>query len=89
MINPGELYDLLKANGVGFFVGVPDSLLANFCAYIQDNSSGNDHIIAANEVKLTYVGSNGTESRLIKSKEIEAIQKTLELYELLGGETVN
>jgi phosphonopyruvate decarboxylase len=49
MINPGELYDLLKANGVGFFVGVPDSLLANFCAYIQDNSSGNDHIIAANE----------------------------------------
>jgi hypothetical protein len=46
-------------------------------------------IVAANEVKLTYVGSNGMESRLIKSKEIEAIKMTLELYELMGGEAVN
>lgn len=49
MINPGKFFDLLKSSGVGFFVGVPDSLLASFCAYIQDNSSDNEHVIAANE----------------------------------------
>lgn len=43
-------------------------------------------VAVANDVKLTYVGSNGTETRAVKEKEIDAIKKTLELYELLGGE---
>lgn len=43
-------------------------------------------LAVANNVKLTYVGSNGNETRMVKEKEIEAIKKTLELYELMGGE---
>lgn len=49
MIAPKLFYDTLKRNGIDFFCGVPDSLLKDFCAYITDNSSINEHIIAANE----------------------------------------
>ena len=38
----------LKSCGVGFFTGVPDSLLKSFCAYVTDNC-GESHVIAANE----------------------------------------
>jgi len=48
-LNPAHFFMLLKAHGTGFFTGVPDSLLANVCAYITDNTSSGDHIIAANE----------------------------------------
>jgi len=41
--------DLLYKHGTDFFSGVPDSLLKNFCAYVTDNSSENNHIIAVNE----------------------------------------
>ena len=33
---------------LGFFTGVPDSLLKSFCAYVTDNC-GENHVIAANE----------------------------------------
>lgn len=48
-INCALLFDSLKNNGVNFFAGVPDSLLKDFCAYITDNASNKEHIIAANE----------------------------------------
>ncbi len=47
MIDPGKLYDKLTSGGLDFFTGVPDSLLKDFCAYIEDHSSSN--IITANE----------------------------------------
>jgi phosphonopyruvate decarboxylase len=48
MIKPEFFYANLIDNGVGFFSGVPDSLLKSFCAYVTSHA-GEDHIIAANE----------------------------------------
>ena len=42
-------FQSLIKNDIGFFTGVPDSLLKDICAYINDNSSTASHIIAANE----------------------------------------
>jgi len=47
MIDPAELFDKFIDNGLDFFSGVPDSLLKDFCAYIEDNSEKNT--ITANE----------------------------------------
>lgn len=49
MIKPADFYKALSDADVGFFTGVPDSLLKNFCAYVTDNVSKQNHIIAANE----------------------------------------
>lgn len=49
MIKCQDFYDRLRANGVGVFAGVPDSLLKDFCAYIADTCSPNEHVITANE----------------------------------------
>ncbi len=48
MIAVDRFVETLKSAGVGFFAGVPDSLLKSFCAYLTDNC-GEDHVIAANE----------------------------------------
>ena len=48
MIEVGRFVDGLKAVGVEFFAGVPDSLLKSFCAYVTD-TCGKNHVIAANE----------------------------------------
>jgi hypothetical protein len=37
------------AKDISFFTGVPDSLLKDFCGYVADNTSKENHIIAANE----------------------------------------
>ena len=49
MIQPREFIEKLRAGGVEFFAGVPDSLLKNLCAYITDNLPRENNIIAANE----------------------------------------
>lgn len=49
MIIPDIFFRKLKESGVNFFTGVPDSLLKDICAYIENNASANEHIIAANE----------------------------------------
>lgn len=49
MIKPSKLYNIFKQYGLDFYVGIPDSLLKSFCAYITDNSDTSHHIIAANE----------------------------------------
>ena len=49
MISPRHFYQVFKDNGVSFFTGVPDSLLKDFCAYVDDEFSASNHIIAANE----------------------------------------
>ena len=49
MINSADFYESLCSRGVDFFTGVPDSLLANFCAYVDETVSKKNHIIAVNE----------------------------------------
>jgi len=48
MVDVGRFVEALKAAGVEFFVGVPDSLPKSFCAYVTDTCREN-HVIAANE----------------------------------------
>ncbi len=49
MITPKLFIEKLRAEGVDFYTGVPDSLLKNVCAYITDNVDERHNIIAANE----------------------------------------
>ena len=49
MISPEKMYKLLLQRNVSFFTGVPDSLLQDFCAYVDDKTVSGNHIIAANE----------------------------------------
>ncbi|BAI87871.1 MULTISPECIES: phosphonopyruvate decarboxylase [Oscillatoriales] len=49
MIDPQAFYTTLYQAGVHLFAGVPDSLLKDFCAYIDDHSQPGEHIITANE----------------------------------------
>ena len=49
MLNPEILVNFLKKNNINFFSGVPDSLLKDFCAYVDDEFPSRNHIIAANE----------------------------------------
>ena len=49
MVKVSILFESLKKSNVEFFTGVPDSLLKDFCAYVTDNTSDKQHIIAANE----------------------------------------
>ena len=49
MIDTLEFYQYLLEKNMDFFTGVPDSLLANFCACIKENSPANRCITAANE----------------------------------------
>ena len=39
MVGVGRFVGELKATGVEFFAGVPDSLLKSFCAYVTDTNS--------------------------------------------------
>jgi len=55
MINVKDMYDLLTANSVNCFCGVPDSLLKSFCAYITDNAK--NHTITANEGNATALAT--------------------------------
>ena len=49
MIRPEFFIEKLREQGVDCFVGVPDSLLKNVCAYITDHCDAQHNIIAANE----------------------------------------
>jgi len=49
MIQPKDFFESMTARGVGFYAGVPDSLLANLCAYVDDHGGRNQHLITANE----------------------------------------
>jgi len=57
MIEAAVLFDALKRHGVGFFTGVPDSLLSSFCAYVDDQCGPNEHVIAANEGNAIALGA--------------------------------
>lgn len=49
MIEPKTFIETLNRHGIDFFTGVPDSLLKDICAYIQDHLDGKHNIITANE----------------------------------------
>lgn len=49
MVDVKSYVHTLKSQGIDFFTGVPDSLLKNFCAFIQDNEDEEHNVIAANE----------------------------------------
>ena len=49
MVNQQYLFDSLKNMGVDFFTGVPDSLLNDFCLYLCQHYTNEQHVMAANE----------------------------------------
>ncbi len=49
MLKPQVLVDFLKDHEINLYSGVPDSLLKDFCAFIDDEFPKDNHIIAANE----------------------------------------
>jgi len=49
MISSSYFFNLLQQHNFSFYTGVPDSLLKDFCAYVTEHSSAQNHIIAANE----------------------------------------
>ena len=49
MIDPREFIECLQSNEVEFFTGVPDSLLKEFCACLEEVPPAGRHIISANE----------------------------------------
>lgn len=49
MISPKAFYEALADSGVNFAVGVPDSLLKEFCAFADAALPADRHLIAANE----------------------------------------
>lgn len=57
MLNPKVIFELVRAQGVRFFAGVPDSLLKDFCAYVTDHASDQDHVITANEGNAVALAS--------------------------------
>lgn len=48
-ISPKVFYEALAEGGVNFLTGVPDSLLKEFCAYVDAALPPENHVIAANE----------------------------------------
>lgn len=49
MLQPKSVFNLLRNKGFDLFAGVPDSLLKDFCAYVTDHTSSEQHVITANE----------------------------------------
>lgn len=49
MIRAEWLYDRLAGAGIGFFTGVPDSVLKAFCSCLADRTTPAEHVVAANE----------------------------------------
>jgi phosphonopyruvate decarboxylase len=49
MIHPRAFVDALATQGLNFYTGVPDSLLKDFCAYVDDHGKQGQHVITANE----------------------------------------
>lgn len=56
-MEPKRLVDCLAAVGIDFYAGVPDSLLKDFCAYVDDHGKPGKHVIAANEGNAVAMAS--------------------------------
>lgn len=49
MVNPSDFCSELSSRGIEFYAGVPDSLLKEFCKYLELNAKKENHTITANE----------------------------------------
>jgi phosphonopyruvate decarboxylase len=49
LVSSKFFYDVLVDNGITFYTGIPDSLLKNFCYYLDEHVDRKNHIIGANE----------------------------------------
>ena len=49
MLSSATIFDTIRNQGIGFFAGVPDSLLKDFCAFVTDHVPDDTHVITANE----------------------------------------
>lgn len=49
MVLPCDFHKALTTEGIDFFVGIPDSLLKEFCRYVDLFVPADSHIISANE----------------------------------------
>jgi phosphonopyruvate decarboxylase len=49
MIEQKKFYECLQKEGVEFITGVPDTLLNEFCLYVEEHCPPGRHVIAANE----------------------------------------
>lgn len=56
-IAPQAFYDLLGENAIDLFAGVPDSLLQDLAAYIDDTAPREKHVITANEGNAVALAS--------------------------------
>lgn len=57
MIEPKDIVDALAHQGIDFYAGVPDSLLKDFCAYVDDHGQPGQHVITANEGNAVALAS--------------------------------
>ncbi len=57
MIDTKDFYDYMINKGLDFYVGVPDSLLKDLCAYIKKNTDQTHNITAANEGNAIGIAS--------------------------------
>jgi phosphonopyruvate decarboxylase len=57
MLAPAAVHELIRSQGIRYFAGVPDSLLADFCAYITDHVDESAHVITANEGNAVALAS--------------------------------
>lgn len=62
-------YNYLYNKGIKFYAGVPDSLLKDYCSYVMDHSSAEEHIITPNEGSAIALGIGHYMSR----KEIPVV----------------
>lgn len=49
MVDPAGAFAAFQRHGVAFWTGVPDSLLKDFCLFVDEHSEPGAHVIAANE----------------------------------------
>lgn len=49
MVELERVFSKLSQSGINFFTGVPDSLLNDFCIFVDSSTTEENHILAANE----------------------------------------
>jgi phosphonopyruvate decarboxylase len=57
MLAPASVHELIRSQGIRYFAGVPDSLLADFCAFVTDHEDEHAHVITANEGNAVALAS--------------------------------
>ena len=64
MTSPINFYEFFIKNGVSFFTGVPDSLLKEFCAYVDEHTESSSHVIAA-LIRRFYEAKKNNEKEVV------------------------